>query len=398
MQKLAPIALAPLSALVLTVSSISAQDVYVVDQADGPGTDFTTLSAAVSTVLDGDFLLVRAGTYNEELVLDGKGLTIQAEVGALVEVERTIIRNLSSSQQAAVRGIGWKDTNQVNLEISDNLGPVWIEEATASTAFFNWWGGAIVDSKAVVLRRCTFSETPSMGSDPVPQPGLHIVRSEVALYGGSAIGAISGGIGIDGAPGVEVEDSSVTLYDYVAQGGAGSTGGLGNPGGNGGPGILIRGTSDVQTIDTSLTGGAGGISGFSGNGITGKSSVVLGGTLTRLAATARVLDIDSPLRSKAPMNVTLTGVADDRAFLLVDTRARPFSTLTNATGPLVLDPNALLFKMGRIPASGTMTRTLKAPPVISFVKSFYVQGVFLPAAGGIALGTPTQVHVVAASF
>ena len=50
----------------------SAQSVRVVDIAGGPGSEFTSLAAAVSSAAEGDLLLVRGGDYPETL-LQGMG-------------------------------------------------------------------------------------------------------------------------------------------------------------------------------------------------------------------------------------------------------------------------------------------------------------------------------------
>ena len=48
-----------LPALLLIAAPLAAQSVHVVDQANGPGADFTTISAALLAASDGDALLLR---------------------------------------------------------------------------------------------------------------------------------------------------------------------------------------------------------------------------------------------------------------------------------------------------------------------------------------------------
>ena len=52
-----------------------AAQTYVVDVNNGPGTNFTTLQTAITTVPAGSTLLVRAGNYFESLDIDGKSLS-----------------------------------------------------------------------------------------------------------------------------------------------------------------------------------------------------------------------------------------------------------------------------------------------------------------------------------
>src|SRR5262245_8720216 len=88
-------------ALGLSLTS-SAHSVRVVDAAGGPGSGFTTIGAAVAASANGDFVLVRAGSYFEVVHLDGKGLVMQARPGVIVDAIE--IENLGAGQFAALRG------------------------------------------------------------------------------------------------------------------------------------------------------------------------------------------------------------------------------------------------------------------------------------------------------
>ncbi|MCB9920416.1 MAG: hypothetical protein H6832_18585, partial [Planctomycetes bacterium] len=67
----------PLSAFALAFSALTAvtlgaQHVFVVD-ANGGGSH-TTVQAAVDAAVDGDWILIRSGTYNERVQIEGKSL------------------------------------------------------------------------------------------------------------------------------------------------------------------------------------------------------------------------------------------------------------------------------------------------------------------------------------
>ena len=55
---------------------------FVVDVANGPGTNFTSIATAISAVPDGATLLVRPGVYAEAIRIDGKGLKILGGPGS----------------------------------------------------------------------------------------------------------------------------------------------------------------------------------------------------------------------------------------------------------------------------------------------------------------------------
>ena len=62
------------------------QTIWIVDAANGPGTNFTDLPAAVAAAISGDTILVRPGTYTHFNV-SGKALTIRGAGAALTTVQ-----------------------------------------------------------------------------------------------------------------------------------------------------------------------------------------------------------------------------------------------------------------------------------------------------------------------
>jgi len=65
------------------IASVSAQASFVVDAGSGPGSQFNDIQAAVLAVPSGSVLVVRAGSYSPVLI-DGKGLTILCDAGAVI--------------------------------------------------------------------------------------------------------------------------------------------------------------------------------------------------------------------------------------------------------------------------------------------------------------------------
>ena len=60
-------------------------NVWIVDAAGGPGTDFTSLAAGAAAAAHGDTLLVRTGGYGP-FPFAGKSLRVIADIGADVRV------------------------------------------------------------------------------------------------------------------------------------------------------------------------------------------------------------------------------------------------------------------------------------------------------------------------
>ena len=388
----------------LLAAPLAAQTVHVVDQAGGPGTDFTTLAAGVAAAGDGDFLLVRAGTYAEPLLLDGKGLAVQADTGAPVFVSKIVVQNLAASQNAAIRGIDWiyAAGQPELLALADNAGTVWIEEANDVDVSADFVGRATIATSAdVVLRSCELARISFAGDDVAsPMTGMVVTDSEVALYECTVMGGSPpDGTGVDGATGMVVTSSQVTLYASEVSGGAGGDELLSAVATDGGTGVIVNTGAVVDPVASTVSGGAGGNGIFFGDGQDGMAFMLNGGTRNFFVDSARLFTTPSPLRSGNPTTATFVGEPNECVIVLLDADPGPLRTLVGIVGPLALRLQTLdLIGFGALPASGSVTANLNAPPVASGVQSFYLQGLFLNAAGDIALGTATQVHVLDASF
>lgn len=65
----------PAALLAVFISASSAAATWIVDSNNGPGTNFTTISAAIIAAQPGDTIIVRAGVYGENVIVN-KGVTI----------------------------------------------------------------------------------------------------------------------------------------------------------------------------------------------------------------------------------------------------------------------------------------------------------------------------------
>jgi hypothetical protein len=102
---------------------------FVVDAANGPGTHFTSLVAAVAAVPDGAVLDVRPGSY-AGFSLSGKGLTVLGQPG--VAITSTIaIGNTQAHHTIVLRELAWPTAQLASgntlLQLDTCRGPVLLE-------------------------------------------------------------------------------------------------------------------------------------------------------------------------------------------------------------------------------------------------------------------------------
>ena len=169
--------------------------VWVVDASSGPGTDFTSIQVAIlsSSVVDGDVLLVRAGSYTSLNLTNGKALTIQADVGGGVFVHSTPdfggqVAGLPAGKSVRLRGLAM---NQIRL--ANNGGTVWMEDCLVLAEYTGSQDAIVVTSSSdVVLLNTSATGTAGLRTcvDPFeylfnfPGAGLLVSGgSNVAAYG-----------------------------------------------------------------------------------------------------------------------------------------------------------------------------------------------------------------------
>lgn len=202
-------------ALAVTCAGASAADVLVVDAAGGGA--FTTIQAAVDMALDGDIVLVRAGTYPGDVVIDARTLTLVGEGDPQV-AGHLVIQNLDTSDVVQLSGFvvtpsGGALAYQGALDIRFARGRVRVQD-------------------------CELRGASAEGPSPYWSYGFFFVR--------------------DGGPGVLAAMSEdVALVDCVAVGGAGDFGVV-VVSGWGGDGIVAQSVARLSVVRTVSTGGAGG--------------------------------------------------------------------------------------------------------------------------------------------
>lgn len=209
---------------------------YVVDDSGGPGVHFTSIAGAIAHTAPGDILVIRAGTYFDDFVLDKPQRLIGDGSGVVTVYFSAGVQSLPAGSFAAITGISV-------------VGPVSITDCAGVVAFDD------VVTRPLYVLRCD---------------DVRLMHVSITGNGGSLDGQAYG------SPALTVEQSRVELVESVVQGGHGQScigcGASDVEGGWGGHGVELRQGGDLHASRSSLRGGGGGsvvgwdMYGYGGNG------------------------------------------------------------------------------------------------------------------------------------
>lgn len=430
MNRLSPLALA----LLFPFGAASAQTTWTVDD-DGPA-DFSDLPAAVAAAADGDTLIVRQGSY-EEIVLNGKGLTIIGEGDVNVTgggiftpaVPSLDVSNLNSNQRLVVRNLDFlgatiSDDGLRITRIEDCAGPVLLEDCSVSTVFQTGYPMEAENCDSLTLVRCfvlggvSFIDT-STGSvlGNVSFTAVSVRDCQIAVYDsllqgsrGRAAFYFNGQLVPPTAPGhgLRVIDSSFLVVGSELRGGdAGST--LGSteciPGGDGGAGLSVAsnsGTPPGGTHQGSLLAGGLGSAGTCGmtNGQDGADVDDPFGITTLWPGIARKSGITSPVVEGGVATLDFEGVPGDPVVALYGPGLlQAFPYLPEPTLLHVALPFELLF-LGAVPPGGNGSINFTMPQLDPGVQSvtLFVQVAQIGAPLATYEGGPSALTVLSSSL
>lgn len=148
-------------ATIALAAGLSAQT-FVVDAANGPGTDYTSISAAVAAVPDGSTVLVRPGVYGRFRVT-GKGLRLLGGIGVIVTNTYTLPASIevdgTTSNQTIVLS-GFQLATSRSVIIHDCAGPVIVEGLSHDALGFPDYGAFLLIQRCaqVSLRDVQFTK------------------------------------------------------------------------------------------------------------------------------------------------------------------------------------------------------------------------------------------------
>ncbi len=409
-------------------SAVPAAAVFVVDVNGGPGVDSTQIDSAIAAALPGDIVLVRPGLYSS-CAVDGKGISVIADPvnGIRPTISSVLIRNIPIQQRALVRGFDVTLTvplsGSIPLEVSDNRGPVVIEDLKTKTLFPTSAlppGALVDDCDRVVFIRCELLGTnvPTNGLQAVPgSTGMVVIDSNVALYECLVVGGngVTGGyppsftlFSSAGGIGIHVTEGDVLVAGSVVRGGAGGNGVAPTgfpciPAASGGDGIRLSGPKSYSVrIDSTVTGGTVGVEhpscpSSASNGIDVKVLAGSAGTINELL---RSCSIASPTRMGQSTMLELSGVPGELCAILFSLNSHGVYQ-ANLSGTLVPRLPLQIAILGALPGSGTLGMSVPLPAAMPpGVGGFdvYLQVIVAGQSGNGVLGSPTALTVLDAAF
>lgn len=413
-------------ALLLT-PAVEAQGLWVVDDGGGAGVDFTSIQDAIDAASSGDVVLVNDGNYAELLTIQGKALSVVADVGASVDISGSalflengnagiLIEDLTPTQSVVLRGLtvrasgGFEPGHQVLVR--NNAGPVWIEDCEIRNPSVSSGHDGLTASNSSDLTIVRTTITPSSaGSCAMPgqapcgnalvatSASVHVFDSVLRGGDNSSLPVFSEFVGGVGAlvTGDRLYASGSTL-----QGGDGaalfSTNCFANAGGDGL--FLTGGGGTAVLLDTSTLGGAGATDGAGGcpDGDAGSDTTVLGSdTLDVLSGTARHYTVGSPLREGEDVQLTFTGQPGDLVYLGVNSGPQGYGFYLPSLRGVVLTIGftaPVITLEGTIDGSGVLNVTIPGGPITvsGAFDSYVTQPLF--AGGGLTVGDPSQLLIL----
>ena len=393
--------------------------------------DTLDITSALAFAQDGDLILVRPGTYREDLLLDGLSVSIVAQQEGTAVVEgRLVIRSISSHQPVLLHGLRFEgvsdpalDAQLPTLEGLDLDGQLTVARcafvgapAADSTQAFDPVGGAgarLEDAFRFTARASIF-----LGGDGVDElsctdgdggDGLQLESSRAALWGCELEGGggmsctfdLGDGPG-EGGAGLRAEGSRIFLSGCAMDGGAGGENGdfIPLPGGDGGNGAATDALTRLILVDTTSAGGAGGGSFAGPPGASGLPFAGAGLVRTLPGASE---DHETPIFVRAqslhPIEVRGTPGAVARLHLVP---AAPFffdvaraAGATPGVGPVPTQELVL----GTIPASGVLNASVGIPALPPAATTLEFTFLVVTRSGAMAsvLGAPLRVVAIQCS-
>ena len=403
-------------------------DVLVVDAAAGPGSDFTTIQAAVDAGSDGDTILVRPGTY-DGFTVQGKGLAVLAEYKErfhLSELALVSVTDLSADQGFVVRGA------------ADVGGPFGYSGSK--------WTFAQCDS-TIWIEDCQLDDEVSsslLGSKVLATDVNRLVVLRSELRGGN--GASTFGSGTPGFAGLRAESCNrvVVFESRLVGGAAGSpTGTSATTTNDGGAGLYAIECGPVYLAESTFEGGDGGsnwsescpgggdggsavkvFGAFSQPGSAGPTTIVEcvfepgeGGenydsncppdqgaegaeiddpldVVTQLSGNHRALFAASPAREGGVLRFWFVGEPGDLALIVFGSGALALP-VPGVGGVLLLDPNPVLWTAGTL-TSEELVLPVTVPDLPPGLDSaaLRAQGLFVTPSLGLVLGSASHVTLL----
>ncbi len=379
----------------LALASSARADVIVVDQANGPGTDFTAILPAVEAAQDGDTILVRPGDYFQFLTFHTNRSFALIGDGPGVRIDSIQLQSYGAATTVLIRGfeIAFDLAFTPQISVDNCLGNVWIEDVTTPPSGIG--GGVIVSGcPSVVITNCSFGASIiNQGTLIASQSGLHLSDTSIRARDCCGIG-------------LWVQDSDVQISGGTLHGGSGRdafpNGGSCHPAVAGAPAIEINGASSIVVAQgADLIGGPGGagISAQCPAAPDGPGMQVNEGTGLELSEPARSLSHSSPTRVGQMATLDFAGEPGDVAVVYYAPSMSAGTSSPLWTGELLLSLPTKRLGFALIPAAGALTLNVPIGAIGGAqVLDVFVQALFLDAGGDRVMSSGSLVHLLDAAF
>ena len=364
----------------------------------GPSPDHPEIDAAIIAASDGDVIRIWPGDY-QPFWIDDRSLTlVSADDTGSVMVNGTFrVMNLGAGRSVEISGISSTSPAARGLVVSDCQGSVRFRECNFRGGYV--FDGSVGDLQGILVTGCEdveFSSCTALGGHVGDvygdgndgASGLRVENSRVSLYHSTFAGHEGydgwkkgssggyGGAGISAGPGGRVYLSGCTLI-----GGDGGSSGPPDPpifpgvGGDGGWGYRGWGSPlpEAWFLDNTYQPGEGGY-GDSGDGLDGQNT----SAGTHLPGQARLFRASRLIDDTSTIGLIFTGSPGDLVTFRIS--RVPGYSFDPERGPLLLHrPSAPLILpwriLGTIDASGVFVTTLPTADLPSFGHStLHLQG------------------------
>ena len=384
------------------------------------------LQTAVDGALNGDILLVGSGNSSAVLV-NGKGITIAADVGAVPSIATVRITNVPAGQTVTLHGLRLQAFSGDILSIVDCAGAIRVQGCLVEK-LHNWTfpqaGTPVVITNAadVALTACTLRCNAWSSAT-----GLRATGSSVAIHdasivagsgkpagvsypfgGGSPFAGAAGGTGIlatssillvsgttihggNGGAGFDSFGCSSTAYDHPTPGGAGGTA------------LVCTGASSAELVDAALVGGVGGANGHTpcdpGPYTSAPSGAPSSGNVVVLPALARRVLATGVAREGGTLALAYEGEPGDRVHVAIGNGSAHVSVPALFGTLLVGSPLRRVY-LGTTDANGDLGLELPIGELGAGVEGLVrrVQTFVVDANGATVLGPPAQWILLDAAF
>lgn len=405
----------PLLAMTIGLGALAsgAQSQLIIVDDDDP--IIPSLIQGVAMTPDGGTILVREGTYDEFVQVDGKSVRIVAEAGAAVKITRPFtVSNLAADQSVELRGlqidvgvvpisVGGKP-----LSLSNCAGSVWIQDCDLFTGDSPELSAVNVTN--LIVKDCTL-EGSSFGFSGGPYIALPAVDLEdtnstwigCSLRGANAVAGDNFFPNGEAAAALRIAGGEHLLMDSVLVAGDGAQG-YGDaqlpiciPPTAGGSAVFVEQgpAASIRVVDTLLQPGVNGspLAGCPPNSLPDPQAVGGPGasstTTTLLPGPFRGLEVNSPVSEGGLVQFAVTAPAGELGFLLFSAGLNATPIAVAGLDFLLADPVVVQF-LGTAGATGeiqaqSLVPDFLEPPTIPFLPNpsaarFYLQAVtFDPA-------------------